>query len=103
MDAVEAGQLPILNSRKLMESTEIHRRSAWAMTPEQRLELAERLHQHAMELLHASPKGYAAYVRRNLRQRRDRAECVIKVTRTDEIDVARSSDGRRDEPQPDFP
>lgn len=50
------------------------------MSPEERLELAERLHEHAFELLRASPSGLAAFVKRNHHQRRDRPENRIEAS-----------------------
>lgn len=50
------------------------------MTPEERLEVAERLHKHAFELLRASPSGLAAFVKRNHHQRRDRPENRIETS-----------------------
>ncbi len=63
-----------------MNPKHIHQRDALAMSPRERLELAERLHEHAFELLRASPSGLAAFVKRNHHQRRDRPENRIKTS-----------------------
>ena len=50
------------------------RRQIHALTFQQRQQMGQRLIQHAMDLLRASPDGYEAFIKRNFRNRRHRPD-----------------------------
>ncbi len=63
-----------MDSEQTTAAESYRRKQVLALTYEQRMERAERLHREATELLMSSPEGYAAFMKRNFRERRHRPE-----------------------------